>query len=100
MRVNVGVQVGNGVGESGKGVVKAEGVNTCQVGEEVGIKVGVAVGTEVEVAMLFPSTSESEKPPRSKPIEARATTIPKNTCRKFFIANSLQATLSRPASGH
>jgi len=106
VRVKVGVQVGNGVGESNEGVVKTEGVvkakdvNNCRVGEEVGIKVGVAVGTEVEVAMLFPSTSESEKPPRSKPIEARATTIPKNTCRKFFIANSLQATLSRPASGH
>ena len=99
MRVSVGVQVGNGVGESNEGVVKTEGVvkakdvNNCRVGEEVGIKVGVAVGTEVEVAMLFPSTSESEKPPRSKPIETRAIMIPTNTCRKFFIVWSLEASL-------
>jgi hypothetical protein len=25
--------------------------------------------------------------------------IPKNTCRKFFIASSLEAILARPASG-
>ena len=105
MRVNVGVQVGNGVGESGKGVVKAEGVNTCQVGEEVGARVGVGVGTEVEMevgvgeAMLFPSARESEKPPRSKPIEARAMIIPRSTCHKIFIAGSLRSPLRKPASG-
>jgi hypothetical protein len=89
--------VGNGVGETSGGLVKAEGVNGCQAGEEVGIKVGVGVGAEMEVVMLFSSTSESEKPPKSKPIEARAMMIPRNTCRKFFIASSLRATLPRPA---
>jgi hypothetical protein len=95
VEVRVGVQVGSGVGESSEDVVETDGVNGFQVGEEVGIKVGVAVGVEVavevEVAMLFPSASESEKPPRSKPIEARATRIPVNNCCKFFIAGSLQA---------
>ena len=106
MRVNVGVQVGNGVGESGRGEVEADGVNTCQVGEEVGAKVGVGVGAVVTVdvgvavAMLFPSASESEKPPRSKPIEARAMTIPRNTCCKFFIVGSLRQPFQRLASGH
>jgi hypothetical protein len=98
VRVNVGVQVGNGVGESGKGEVEADGVNTCQVGEEVGARVGVGVGAEVAVevevgvavAMLFPSASESEKPPSSKPIEARAMTIPRNTCCKIFIVGSIR----------
>ena len=43
MRVKVGVQVGDGVGESSEGVVEAGDVNACQVGEEVGVKVGVGV---------------------------------------------------------
>ena len=97
MGVREGVQVGSSVGESTKVVEKAEGVKSCLVGEEVGVKVGVGVGVEVRVgvnvAMLFPSASESEKPPSSKPIEARAMKIPRNTCRKLFIASSLQATL-------
>ena len=96
----VGVQVGNGVGESSEGVLMAEGVIGCQVGEEIGVKVGAGVGTEVEVAMLVPSASESEKPPSSKPIEARAMINPKDTCHKFFTASSLRATLPRPVSGH
>jgi hypothetical protein len=108
VRVNVGVQVGNGVGVSGKGEVEADGVNTCQVGEEVGTKLGVVVGAEVAVevrvavvvAMLVPSARESEKPPSSKPIEARAMNIPRSTCHKFFIVGSLRSTLQRPASGH
>ena len=98
VKVKVGVQVGSGVGESCKGVVETEGVNGSQVGEEVGVKLGV--GVAVEVAMLFPSARDSDKPPRSKPIEARAMMIPRNSCDKFFIASSLQTTLPRPASGH
>ena len=97
---SVVVRVGTGVGESSEGVLMAVGVLGCQVGEEIGVMVGVGVGAEVEVVMLFPSASESEKPPSSKPIEARAMIIPKNTCHKFFTAGSLRATLPRPASGH
>ena len=93
MRVSVGVQVGEEVGEFSEGVMKAEGVTNCPVGEEVGRKVGEGVGVEVEVARLFPSANESEKPPRSKPIETRAIMIPTNTCRKFFIVWSLEASL-------
>jgi hypothetical protein len=99
-----GVKLGLGVGETSKGVAETEdvvmvvGVNGNQVGDEVGVKVRVVVG--VAVARLFPSASESERPPRSKPIETRAMTIPRNTCLKIFIAVSLQATLPRPASGH
>jgi hypothetical protein len=104
VRVKVGVQVGGGVGESSEGVGEVEGVNGSLVGEEVGGKLGGCVGVkvelEVEVAILLPSASESEKPPRSKPIEARAMRIPRNTCCKFFTASSLQAVLPRPASIH
>ena len=92
VNVRVGVQVGSGVGEPGKGVVETEGVNGCQVGDAVGINVEVGVGVEVEVAVatLFPSASESEKPPKSKPIEVMAIRMPANNCRKFFMAGSLQ----------
>jgi hypothetical protein len=104
VKVKVGVQVGNGVGESNDGVVETEGVNGCQVGEEVGNKVGVGVGVgadvEVEVAMLLPSANDNEKPPSSKPIEARAMIIPRSSCRKIFIAGSLQRPLPKQASGH
>jgi len=102
VRVKLGVQVGSGVGESSEGVVEIEGGSGCQVGEEVGIRVGVGVGVDdkVAVAMLFPSASESEKPPRSKPIEARAIRTPMNNCRKFFMVGFLQAVPLRPASGH
>ena len=100
MRVTVGVQVEDGVAESNTGVMETEREVGCQVGEEVGVWVRVAVGVAVEVAVrVFPSASESEKPPSSKPIEAKAMIIPKNTCRKFFIASSLEAILARPASG-
>jgi hypothetical protein len=102
--VKVGLKVGEGVGESREELVKAEGVNGCIMGEEVGVKVGVGEGAEVEVefeeAILLPSASESEKPPRSKPTEARAMMIPRNTCRKLLTASSLRATLPRPVSGH
>ena len=104
--VRVGVKMGEGVGESSEELVKAEGVNGCIVGEEVGVKVGVSVGVgaEVEVefeeAILLPSANESEKPPRSKPTEASAMMIPRNTCRKLFTASSFRATLPRPAAGH
>ena len=102
VEVRVLVRVGDGVGESSEGLVETEGVNGSHVGEEVGIKVGVGVevGMEVEVAMLFPSASESAKPPRSKPIEARAIRTPMNNCRKFFMVGFLQAVPLRPASGH
>jgi hypothetical protein len=111
VKVRVEVQVGNGVGESIEGLVKAEGVNGRKVGEVVGVKVGVAVGVDVGVAvradveadvegaLLFPSARERDKPPRSKPIETRAMKIPRNTCRKFFIPIFLQATLPGQASG-
>jgi hypothetical protein len=98
--------VGKGVGESSEELEKAEGVNGCIVGEEVGVKVGVCVGVRAEVkvefeeAILLPSASESEKPPRSKPTEASAMMIPRNTCRKLFTASSLRATLPRLASEH
>ena len=106
VKVRLGVQVGNGVGEFNEAAVGSEGVNFCKVGEEVGIKVevGVGVGAEVEVefeeAILLPSANESEKPPRSKPTEASAMMIPRNTCRKLFTASSFRATLPRPAAGH
>jgi hypothetical protein len=91
------------VGDSNDGLVKADGVNGCQVGEEVGVSVGdaegVAVEVVVEVALLFPSARESDKPPSSKPIEARAMMIPRNTCRKFFITSFLRATFPGQASG-
>jgi len=86
-------------GVNGCQVGEEVGVNGCQVGEEVGVKVGVEVGLDVEVALLFPSANESDKPPSSKPIEARAMMIPRNTCRKFFIASFLQATFPGQASG-
>ena len=99
--VTVGVQVEDGVAESNTGVMETEREVGCQVGEEVGISVRVAVGVAVEVALIvFPSASESEKPPSSKPIEARAMMIPRNTCRKLLTASSLRATLPRPVSGH
>ena len=100
VRVKVAVQLEKGVGVNSKGVVEAEGVNACQVGEAVGIKVRVGVAVEVEVALLFPSARDNEKPPRSKPIEARAMKIPRSICHRFFISGSLQATLPRPAQGH
>jgi hypothetical protein len=91
--------VEKGVGESDDRVVEAEGVNGCQVGEEVGIKVGAGVRVEVKVgvrvARLLPSANDNEKPPRSKPIETRAMVIPSNSCRKFFIAVSLQEPLPK-----
>ena len=99
VRVKVGVQLGSGVGESNKGGVGTEGVNGFQVGEDVGVKLGAGVEVKVEVAMLFPSARDSDKPPSSKPIEARAIRIPRNTCDKFFIAGSFQATFPRSASG-
>ena len=46
VRVKLGVQVGSGVGESSEGVVEIEGGSGCQVGEEVGIRVGVGVGVD------------------------------------------------------
>jgi hypothetical protein len=79
VREGVGEGVRDGVGES------VEGVNGCKVGEYVGVR--VCVGTRV--VLMFPSTRESEKPPRIKPMEARAMMIPRNTCHKFFIASSL-----------
>ena len=96
------VRVGSGVGESSEGVVETEGVNGCQVGEDVGnkVRVGVEVEIEVEVAAVFPSAKESEKPPRSKPIETKAMRIPVITCRKIFMAGSLQPALLLPASEH
>ena len=107
VKVRVGVQLGNGVGESTEGVVESVvdsvGVMGCQVGEELGIKVGtgvgVAGGVAVEVAMRLPSANDNEKPPSSKPIEARAISIPVNSCRKLFIAVSLQIPLPGQASG-
>jgi hypothetical protein len=108
----LGVKVEDGVGESREGVAEADDVVCCQVGEEVGVRGRVAVGEEVggrgrvvvgeevEVArIVFPSASEREKPPSSKAIDTRAMINPKNTCHKFFIACSLQATLARLASG-
>jgi hypothetical protein len=81
----VGVDEGVGVGES------AEEVICCKEGEFVGVRVGVM---EARVVVMFPSASESEKLPSTKPMEASATMIPRNPCRKFFMANSLQAALS------
>lgn len=106
VRVRDGVDVG--VGESARGV-EEEG----QVGEEVAVRACVEVNVEVEVGMedgvedgveeelvtIPPSARESEKPPRSKLMDARAMTIPRNTCRRLFIINSLQVTLPPPASG-
>lgn len=53
----------------------------CQAGEEVGGKVRVGVGF---VASL-PSARDSERPPRIKPMEARAIMIPPSICHRFFI---------------
>jgi hypothetical protein len=94
VRVTVAVQVDEGVTESNTEVVEAEREVGCQVGEEVGVRVRVAVRVAVEVAVVgFPSASESEKPPSSKPIEANATIIPKNTCSKFFMLALLRRLL-------
>jgi hypothetical protein len=94
----VAVQVDEGVTESNAEMVEAEREVGCQVGEEVGVRVRVAVRVTVAVAVVvFPSASESEKPPSNKLIEANATIIPKNTCSKFFISSSLEATLVRLA---
>jgi hypothetical protein len=87
--VTVEVKVKDGVGEL------TEGVNGCKVGELEGVSVNV--GNRLMV--LFASARESEKPPMIKPMEARAMRIPRNTCREFFIAGSLQAIPPRPASG-
>jgi hypothetical protein len=103
LRVKLGVQVGKGVGDSNEVLVEADGVNGCKVGDEVGVNVGDGVGdgegVDVEVALIFPSSNESEKPPNSKPIEARAMIIPRNTCCKFFITGFLRATFPGQASG-
>ena len=97
MRVRVGVKLGSGVEETTEGMLDAGGVNGCQVGDGVDVRVGAGVG--VNVAALFPSACESKMAPRSRPIETMAMMIPRNTCRKFCIANSLQAPLPGPAAG-
>jgi hypothetical protein len=104
--VKLGVHVEKAVGASNDGLVISDGVNVCKVGNEVGVNVGGGVGdcvgdgvgVAVEVALIFPSASESEKPPSSKPIEARAMKIPRNTCCKFFITGFLGATFPGQAS--
>lgn len=101
--VLLGVQIGKAVGDSNDGLVNAGGVNGCPVGEEFGVNVGdfvrEGVGVAEEMTLIFPSASESEKPPSSKPIETRAMKIPRNTCCKFFITGFLQATFPGQASG-
>ena len=88
VRANVRDNVGVGVAEA------TEAVNGCKVGEMV----GVSVRGEAGLAKMFPSASESEKPPKIRPVEARATSIPRKTCRKFFTASPLQTTLPQLAS--
>jgi hypothetical protein len=96
VNVKVEVKVGDGVGVEMRGNVGefAEGITGSGV---AGLVVTwVCVGAKMDV--MFPSVRESEKPPRSKPMEARAIMIPRNTCRKFFITCSLLTTLSQPVS--
>jgi hypothetical protein len=81
----VDVDEGKGVGESAKDVI------CCKDGEYVGVRVGVM---EARVVVMFPSARESEKLPSTKPMEASATMIPRNPCRRFFMVNSPQAALS------
>jgi hypothetical protein len=53
----------------------------CRAGEEVGGKVREGVGFVV----ILPSARDSERPPRIKPMEARAIKIPPSICHRFFI---------------
>jgi hypothetical protein len=89
VEVKLEVKVRDGVGEI------TEGVNGCKVGELEDVCVNVGN----RLIVLFASARESEKPPMIKPMEARAMRTPRNTCREFFIADSLQASPLQPASG-
>jgi hypothetical protein len=96
VQVEVHVEV-NVRARSGEGVeVTTVGVTGSNVGDRVGTR--VSVGTTP--AAKLPSLSESEKAPKIKPMETRAMTIPRSTCRKSFIVISLQTALPQPASEH
>jgi len=70
-RVQVGVQMAGR--EVGKPSFEGDG---CQVRLLVIVDDRVGPGRR-----MFPSTRESERPPKSKAMETRAMTIPRNTCR-------------------
>jgi hypothetical protein len=82
VNVMVGDKIRITVGDVVKGFAEVDN----GIGVVEGNDVGSCPGAWVE--LMLASTKESEKAPRTRPIEISAIRKPRNTCRKFFIAIS------------